>query len=896
MKKILISFFILPFVICAQSYNPQKDYKEIEKDNIRIVYPSELKDNASQIMDYIDYQNKHNRKSTGEDNEDFVIILHNDTTVSNGFVTAGPFRSEFFGTAPISSYELGATPWFNTLSVHEYRHALQMMHGREGMFNKVMYFLGGEYGVTLGNVLAIPKWYWEGDAVSMETALSRGGRGRLNYFLKEYRARLLDGEEIFSYEKAKNGSYKDYVPDHYLLGYLICAYGRERYGYDFWKNIFGNSVNYKHFPPMSKNLKERTGMNSEEFYTEAMTWWKKKWEKEMVSFDSYNRISPEQNLPTDYLGAYKYKDGYISLRKKFDECSAFVYIDKNGIEEKIVDKTISISDFYHCKRGLITWASFSSHKTNPMIDYSNIILYNIEKREIKKITDKSKYFAPSIAEKIDMLAVSEIKGSNSSRILLLDFDGNIIKEIYAGDYICNNPVWAEEDKVIITTARNSKGHMALLSITIEDGTIKELIPFGNYIMENIYVEGEKIYFSATFDSVDDIYAYNMATEEIKRLSMTKYGAYKPTFIEGTLFFSEYEKNGYSLRKTSDGKEYPFQMKTLDELVSYQLNFFKKEGGDISTKVESNSYKEKDYIPMKNLLNFHSWMYSYGEDELYLNLISTNETTDFNLNFEYIHDFRKDKNLLGFGGEFIRYSTDFALFYHKDNRNLKDDNEIEIKTSIPINLTEGYYYRYITPSLSYLYNHDNYIKLSSLKGSLIFSNFRKKAYTNPISRTSQEIEINYTKSLDKDANKLSFDSYFTFEALGNNDYIKLGLCYEVEDNNNDYTYSDTFNLPRGYDDFARDNIIKTSFDYSLPLFYPDNGIDGFYIKRMRSSLFYDYAKYEINNSDDSISSVGIEIFFDTSILSLIDLSLELRYSYKIDEKEDRIEFIIPLQYL
>ena len=896
MKKILTAFFILPFVICAQSYNAQKDYKEIEKDNIRIVYPSELKDNASKIMDYIDYQNKNNRKSTGEHNEDFVIILHNDTTISNGFVTAGPFRGEFFGTAPISSYELGANPWFDTLSVHEYRHALQMMHGREGLFNKIMYFLGGEYGVSLGNVLAIPKWYWEGDAVSMETALSRGGRGRLNYFLREYRARLLEGEEIFSYEKAKNGSYKDNVPDHYLLGYLICAYGRERYGYDFWKNIFGNSVNYKHFPPMSKALKEKTGMGSEEFYKEAMAWWKKKWENEAGSFDSYNKISPEHKIHTDYLGAYKYKDGYISLRKKFDEGSAFVYIDKNTLEEKIVDKTISISDFYDYKRGLITWASFSSHKTNPMADYSNIMLYDIAKEELIKISDKSKYFAPSIGETSDKIAVSEIKGSDSSRILIIDFEGNIIKEVYKGDYLCNNPIWAKGDKLIISTARNSKGQMALLSIDIETGNIKELIPFDNYIMENLYADGEKIYFSATFDSVDDIYAYDMTNEKISRLSMTKYGAYRPAFIDGKLIFSEYGKDGHSLKEATEGKEYSFQMKTLDELKGYKLNFFEKEGGNIGTKVEAHSYLEKDYSTAKNLLNFHSWMYSYAEDELSLNLMSTNETTDLNLNFEYIHDFRKDQSLFGFGGEFVRYTTDIALFYQRDNRNLKDDDEVEARASIPLNLTEGYYYRYLTPSISYLYNRDNYVELNSLKGSLTFSNFRKKAYTNPVYRTSQEIDINYTRSFDKDANKLSLDSYCTFGAFGKNDYIKLGLAYEVEENDNDYIYSDTFNLPRGYDDFARDNIIKASFDYSLPLFYPDNGIDGFYVKRIRGSLFYDYAKYELRENDDNISSVGIELYFDTSILSLIDLSLELRYSYQIDEKEDKIDFIIPLQYL
>lgn len=29
--------------------------------------------------------------------------------------------------------------------------------------------------------------------------------------------------------KLRNGSYKDYTPDHYMLGYLMTAYGYEKY-------------------------------------------------------------------------------------------------------------------------------------------------------------------------------------------------------------------------------------------------------------------------------------------------------------------------------------------------------------------------------------------------------------------------------------------------------------------------------------------------------------------------------------------------------------------------------------------------------------------------------------------------------------------------------------------
>lgn len=893
MKK-LLSLFLMSCTLWAQSYNPQYNYKEIKEENIRIVYPQDMKENANEVLSFIGHQNKNNTKSVEGQGKEFVIILHKDTTVSNGFVTAGPFRGEFFGTSPLSSYELGATPWFQTLAVHEYRHALQMMHGREGTLNKILYFLGGESSVALANVLAIPRWYWEGDAVSMETALSNGGRGRLNYFLKEYRQKFLDNEEFLSYEKAKNGSYKDKVPNYYLLGYLITAYGREVYGYDFWKDIFTSSVNYYGFPPLSKALKKQTGMNSEDFYYEAMKWWKNKWSSEEENYESYENISIKNEIPKDYLGAYKYKDKYLSLKKSYSQIDSFILIDSNGQEEKLIDKSISYSDNYDYNRGFIAWDQYSSHKTNPMIDYSTIALYDIEKGKLSTISKESKYFSPNIANSKDQIVLIQTYEPKDNSIVIINFQGEIIKEFENENYFFNNPVWSTDDSRIISSARNNKGEMALVSVDIEKEKVEELIPFGNYIIENIWLNEKSIYFSGTFDYIDNIYSFDMTDKKIKKLSNCRYGAYRPSVIDNFIVFSEYENGNYVLKKKTKDNDYNFTLKTLKEQENFKFDFFDKEGGDISQKVKLKSYGEKDYSSLKNLINFHTWLYSYSEDELYLNLISTNETTDFNLNLLYIHDFRKDKNLFSIGGSFIRYWPDASLFYEKDDRNLKNDEEIEFNIAFPINLTEGLYYRSIKPSISYLYNKDDFINLNSYKLSLLLSNMKKRAYMNLVSKNSQEIELNYTESLDKKASKFSLDSYFTFGAFGQNDYTKLGLAYEVEDSANDYKYSDTFIFPRGYDDIKNDNIFKVSFDYGLPLFYPENGIDGLYIKRIRSNLFYDYSKYEINDKYKKIDSIGVEVYFDTSVLSLIDLSIGIRYSYKLDDKEEQIDVVIPLQ--
>lgn len=896
MKKLIMSFILLSIGALAQSYNPQNEYKEIKEDNIRIVYPKEMKEEADEVLSTIIYQNKNNLISVEGAGKDFVIILNKDTTVSNGFVTMGPFRGEFFGTMPLSSYDISATSWFQTLSIHEYRHALQMMHGREGTINKILYFLGGENSVSMANNLAVPRWYWEGDAVCMETALSSGGRGRSNYFLKEYKQRFLDGDDFFSYEKAKNGSFYEKVPDHYLLGYLMTAYGREVYGYDFWKDIFGDSVKYYGLPPFSKALKNKTGKSSEEFYFEAMKWWKEKWVEEEKNYDIYESIVKENSVPADYIGAYEYKDKYLTLKKSFDSLDSFILIDSQGNEEKIVDKTISISNDYHYNRGFIAWNQYGKDKINSMVDYSNIVLYDMENEKLIEVSKDSKYFGPNIANTKKEIAVVKIESTNNHSIEIIDFDGKLIKTIKKDNYFFNNPTWSADDKELITTVKNKAGETGLVAIEVEGAEIETLIPFGNYIIEDIWVDNENIYFSATFDLIDNIYVFNRTSKEIKKISNSRYGAYGPSVIKNSLIFSQYENGNYILKKNSNIKEYEFEFefKELNKQKSYQFDFFQNEGGNITDKIDFKIHEEEDYNSIKNLINFHSWSYSYDQNTLDLNLMSTNETTDLDLNFYMSRDFEKKENLIGIGGTFNRYWPELSLLYERDNKENKNNQEVEIGLGFPIDMTGGYYYRLIKPSISYLYNKDKLVDLNSYKLSLDLSNIRDKAYMNLMSRYSQQINLSYIDSFDKNASKLNLDSYFTFGAFGINDYTQIGLAYEKQDNKNDYEYTEDFNLPRGYKDIENDDIFKVSFDYGLPMFYPDRGIDGLYVKRISSVLFYDYADYELNNKKDTISSVGAELYFDVSILSLMDMNVGLRYSYKIESEENQFDVVIPLQ--
>jgi hypothetical protein len=135
------------------------------------------------------------------------IVLQNQSVVSNGYVGIAPFRSELYLNAPQDGFMVGSN-WLDVLAIHEYRHALQFMNARQGV-TKYGYYLTGELGWRFLSSLSIPNWFWEGDAIVSETASTAQGRGRLPSFYNGYKS-LIYSEGTYDYQKARNGSIKDF--------------------------------------------------------------------------------------------------------------------------------------------------------------------------------------------------------------------------------------------------------------------------------------------------------------------------------------------------------------------------------------------------------------------------------------------------------------------------------------------------------------------------------------------------------------------------------------------------------------------------------------------------------------------------------------------------------------
>ena len=131
--------------------------------------------------------------------------------------------------------------------------------------------MGAPFGEQLGLAMFgvhLPVWFYEGDAVRVESLLTPGGRGRTPSWIMPYRAQLLSGDR-YSYQKDFLGSYQDLTPGVYEMGYLLVDRMYHLLGANTADSLLGSvSRNLLRPYSFSKALKGLTGRNTQQWHQE----------------------------------------------------------------------------------------------------------------------------------------------------------------------------------------------------------------------------------------------------------------------------------------------------------------------------------------------------------------------------------------------------------------------------------------------------------------------------------------------------------------------------------------------------------------------------------------------------------------------------------------------------
>jgi len=902
-------------------------WKQINTNSSRVIFPRGLDSVATRITNVVSFIKTPTEKTIGDRSKKINIVLQNQTTVSNAYVGLGPFRSEFLMTPDQNSFDMGSIAWPDQLAIHEYRHVEQYNNFDVGL-SKLMRVIFGEEGQALANNAAIPNWFYEGDAVYNETNVSKQGRGSLPAFFDAYRSIWKAGKN-YSWMKLRNGSLKDFVPDHYALGYLLVSYGREKYGNEFWKKVTRDAAAYKSLLyPFQHAVKKYAGINYVTFRNNALDFFKKQFDNSLHHQSQKPGAFQDERFPS-----FTEDGSIIFVKNTFKENPQFV-IRKGNTDHKIRTIDYTLNNYFSYKNGKIVYTSFQPDIRWGYRDYSDLQIIDVTTGHEQTLTKRTKYFSPDISNDGQTIVVVDETASGKCNLKLLDSKtGKLIRQLPNPDKLFYTYPKFIDNKKIISAVRNTEGKMSLQQIGVNNNETKFLLPFTYNVIGFPYIFHDTLYFSYAYKKNDEVFAYTFSDGKLWRLQINRQqgiGKYHPGVNDSNIVWTSFTAEGYRLQSFSkQAVEFTeIKIEDLQKVTSsFGITSINSLNANLLYMVPDDTFSIKKYHKAFKLFNFHSLEPSVNDPDYTLSLVSENilNTLESNLAFTYdrAEKFKEVSFDATYGGWFpfitagVNYLIDRSTLFHQ---NLIHYNQIEpfAGFNIPLNLSSHRSFTNLNFGSKYVYSegifrgkyrdtlHSSY---SYLNNFLSFSHQVQTAQQQIYPRFAQSISFSYKNPLSQfKGSQFETDGNLYFPGIGRTHSLVFNAAYLKKDSLNQINFASGFPFSRGYQAVNFYQMYKWGVNYNLPLIYPDAGYANiFYLLRVRANLFYDdtHVKDFFSNGNlfkVEFRSTGTEITFDSKWWNEVNVSFGIRYSHLLDKDlyggkgSNRWEIILPINIL
>lgn len=857
--------------------------------------------------------------SLGRQKTTLPLVLQNRGVIANGFVQLAPKKSEFYTTPP---QQFDSQDWLNNLAVHELRHVAQydkLTGGKAYPFPEYVYFAW--FGVS------IPLWFFEGDAVTIETALTNAGRGRQPSWIMAYRTSLLEGRK-FSYSKASFGSEKDITPGYYQLGYLMASNIRKEFG----KNIFDSLLtDIRKRPvrpyPFSNSLKKFTKLGTQKWYNHTTEILKQEWsaQDEKSTTENYPSLNSESKFATNYFLPVKIKDGRIlTLKQSKAETAHFTIIDSAKNETKLLSIGYQEQPWFSYANGIIVWDEIRYDPRYRQRSYSVICSYNLKTGKQKKLTIRSRIFSPSISVDGKKIVAVKIDLSNKCNLIELDAEtGATLTTIpNPEDLILQTPSYNSTANLITYISVSEKGKT--LWVTDKEEKTEQLIKeTQQQISRPIYIN-RGIAFNAHYNGIDNIYNIDTVSKKISALSASKYGAFNPTQADSTaaIVFNNYQLTGYQI------SEIPLSPKSVgknnfvyfDEAVQKQENTT-----SVFNNIPDSTYTSKPYSALANLFNVHS-LIPLIENEyrggLQLNSDNLLNTFSFFTGVDYYRDLKKFEYNAGFTLKSF-YPIIQATYRNRPRRSFYNaksgvlqgdwrENNIQLRASVPISLNalnDSYSFSF-NALTSYTQRYQPENLPSTFINKLVFPMEYNFTFNHSTAQAPRDIAPKWAQILrisymhqpfdDNLSGKLfAFEGFLYFPGLLKNHSFLANFNYQ--NTSGIRKYDQEINTVYGYNNIRAKSILRNTllFNYRFPIIFPDAEIGPLaYIRNLRAGMF---CHYENIGSDTNLAepkTFGFELRSSMNLLRyqpVFDLGVRCVFVNKVYNQNPILELILNYSF-
>ncbi|MBI1344209.1 MAG: hypothetical protein GC171_14890 [Terrimonas sp.] len=962
MNKIPLIFFPLPFLLFLFSFSlnaqefggppPSVRWKQINTDTVRMIFQPGMEQQAQRAVALIHAMARDTTASLGQQLKKIDIVLQNQTTQANGYVSLGPFRSEFYMTPTLDNFDLGSINWGDALATHEYRHVQQFNNFRNGG-SKLLYYLFGEEGLLVATGAAVPDWFYEGDAVYNETRFSHQGRGRLPRFLNQYPA-LWQAGKHYSWMKRRNGSLKDYVPDHYALGYLLVNYGYTKYGNGFWQKVTHDASAFKGlFYPMQKAIRRYTGLAYKDFTKAALDSYRQTPAGKGTgliappvnrTLNGASQLKPNrgdaagyQNLfsthtryvTNDYFPYHAGEDSLVFLRASYRQLPAFYLLHK-GKQKRLRIRDIALDHQFSYRNGRIVYAAYRPDARWAWRDYSVLKWYDIQTGQQKTLTKKSKYFTPDISPAGDQLVAVLMDEKGKNAIHILDAaNGSLLKELpNTGNYVFTDPKFIDAQQ-IVSAVRLPDGRMALATMDISSGEMDWLTPKTYNVLGYPQVDAGSVYFTAAYNGNDELYAVSLADKKIFHIASDIQGNYFVNHWKDSVLYSRFTAEGYQLVKRATGNN-TFQEVDPLQLQGSEQHFpvaGQRDGlYNFLQTVPQQRFASRRYPATRGLFNFHSWRPYYEDPQFTFSLYGENVLNTLQSEIYYLYNQNEKTSAVGisevFGGLFPYITLGTQLTFQRQdsvNNQLRSWNQLDsrIGLSVPLNLTSGRTYKFLSFGTNYFLRNE--MNTGPNKQSFTTNSF---TYLHHFISWSQQLPSARQHIYPRFANTLNLNHRYAISQFRGFQFVANGALYLPgalrthnlilngafqERDTLRALFSNRFAGARGYTDYYFSRMWKFSVNYHFPLLIPDWGVGNIlYIQRVRANVFYDRQRVFTDNKQLSADfrSAGAEFYIDTKWWNQYELTFGFRISHLYDDDlrgvrragDNFFEFVLPVSII
>lgn len=554
-------------------------WRQIRTEDFEIIYPDFFEERAQYMANLYAALYAH-ANTLGIRPGRMAMVVRANGGVSNGNAGWAPKKSELY-TAP-SQDAVGS--WLEHLCVHEFRHVVQYEKVNRG-FTRALYTIFGEQATMAVVGLFLPMWWLEGDATVFETSVNPGQRGRSPEFLNELKAQVTE-RGIYSYYKAVLGSYKDFVPDRYTLGYYLVGNSRRHYGPGIWTEAADRAGRRPYtLAPFARSLRmtleagrdsvwagprfrslfvnpdsvKRANRHRDAKVTlyrdnlvELQQVWRREAEATRNDFDTTrtgtNRVYTNYHYPTPMGGGR-----VVAYKEGLDEAGVFVMLE--GGREREIFRPGTLYDYkFAWKDGMLVWSEYRPHPRWEHGGKMVIATYDTRTGEYRRHGSGANRYAPFAAG--DGWGFVEVDREGRASLVLTDatLERETARVTARVDEQLVHPAWDGQGRIVAVVV--SREGNRLERIDPRDGSRQPLTELTYREVDNPAVDGDRVYFRASTGGNNALYALDTRTGETRLVSVSRFGSRYPTLAPGgdTLHFAFYTAAGYRPGRVAlDGK-------------------------------------------------------------------------------------------------------------------------------------------------------------------------------------------------------------------------------------------------------------------------------------------------------------------------------------------------------